>query len=170
MKIVRRMGNASVALGDRMMTLTPTPITAKTAPPYEEVERWAMPTWCHMFNSTLIGAARVLFNELPLESVDSYKDLKAALLAYFMQQKKYVKDLVEIYNVKQKDRETIEDFMEQFKVKSGRMKGALECIWILGFMHGKKFLTSGVTQGKEGDLVGSPPYKDGKRDSCSRGG
>nr|GEW64325.1 reverse transcriptase domain-containing protein [Tanacetum cinerariifolium] len=22
------------------------------------VERWAMPTWCHMFNSTLIGAAR----------------------------------------------------------------------------------------------------------------
>nr|GEW01107.1 reverse transcriptase domain-containing protein [Tanacetum cinerariifolium] len=24
-----------------------------------QVERWAMPTWCHMFNSTLIGAARV---------------------------------------------------------------------------------------------------------------
>ncbi|GJX51687.1 hypothetical protein Tco_0278532 [Tanacetum coccineum] len=23
-----------------------------------QVERWAMPTWCHMFNSTLIGAAR----------------------------------------------------------------------------------------------------------------
>nr|GFA13543.1 cytochrome P450 [Tanacetum cinerariifolium] len=29
------------------------------------VERWAMPTWCHMFNSTLIGAARVWFDELP---------------------------------------------------------------------------------------------------------
>nr|GEU49708.1 reverse transcriptase domain-containing protein [Tanacetum cinerariifolium] len=28
-----------------------------------QVERWAMPTWCHMFNSTLIGAAR----ELPSE-------------------------------------------------------------------------------------------------------
>nr|GFB56586.1 reverse transcriptase domain-containing protein [Tanacetum cinerariifolium] len=24
-----------------------------------QVERWAMPTWCHMFNSTLIEAARV---------------------------------------------------------------------------------------------------------------
>ncbi|GJU70763.1 hypothetical protein Tco_1262168, partial [Tanacetum coccineum] len=24
----------------------------------DQVERWAMPTWCHMFNSTLIGAAR----------------------------------------------------------------------------------------------------------------
>nr|GFB56903.1 reverse transcriptase domain-containing protein [Tanacetum cinerariifolium] len=55
------------------------------------MERWAMPTWCHMFNSTLIGAARVWFDELPLESIDSYKDLKAAFLAYFMQQKKYVK-------------------------------------------------------------------------------
>nr|GFA35977.1 reverse transcriptase domain-containing protein [Tanacetum cinerariifolium] len=59
-----------------------------------QVERWAMPTWCHMFNSTLIGAARVWFDELPPESIDSYKDLKAAFLAYFMQQKKYVKDPV----------------------------------------------------------------------------
>nr|GFC10188.1 reverse transcriptase domain-containing protein [Tanacetum cinerariifolium] len=57
-----------------------------------QVERWAMPTWCHMFNSTLIGAARVWFDELPPESIDGYKDLRAAFLAYFMQQKKYVKD------------------------------------------------------------------------------
>nr|GEZ38529.1 reverse transcriptase domain-containing protein [Tanacetum cinerariifolium] len=59
-----------------------------------QVERWAMPTWCHMFNSTLIGAARVWFDELPPESIDGYKDMRAAFLAYFMQQKKYVKDPV----------------------------------------------------------------------------
>nr|GEX01450.1 reverse transcriptase domain-containing protein [Tanacetum cinerariifolium] len=57
-----------------------------------EEERWAMPTWCHMFNSTLIGDAR--------------------------------------------DGETIEDFMEWFKVETGRMKGAPECMRIFGFMHG----------------------------------
>ncbi|GKC34480.1 reverse transcriptase domain-containing protein [Tanacetum coccineum] len=50
-----------------------------------QVERWAMPTWCHMFNSTLIGTARVWFDELPPKSIDGYKDLKAAFLAYFMQ-------------------------------------------------------------------------------------
>nr|GEU36838.1 reverse transcriptase domain-containing protein [Tanacetum cinerariifolium] len=100
------------------------------------VERWAMPTWCHMFNSTLVGAAMVWFDELPPESIDSYKDLKAAFLAYFMQQKKYVKDPVEIHNIKQKDGETIEDFMKRFKVETGRMKGAPECMWISGFMHG----------------------------------
>nr|GEV48472.1 reverse transcriptase domain-containing protein [Tanacetum cinerariifolium] len=100
------------------------------------VEQWAMPTWCHMFNSTLIGAARVWFDELPPESIDSYKVLKEAFLAYFMQQKKYVKDPVEIHNIKQKDGETIKDFIERFKVETERMKGAPECMRISGFMHG----------------------------------
>nr|GEW84160.1 reverse transcriptase domain-containing protein [Tanacetum cinerariifolium] len=101
-----------------------------------QVERWAMPTWCHMFNSTLIGAARVWFDELPPESIDGYKDMKAAFLSYFMQQKKYVKDPVEIHNIKQRDGETLEDFMERFKIETGRMKGASECMRISGFMHG----------------------------------
>nr|GEX41342.1 reverse transcriptase domain-containing protein [Tanacetum cinerariifolium] len=80
--------------------------------------------------------ARVWFDKLPPESIDGYKDLKAAFLAYFMQQKKYVKDPVEIYNIKQKDGETIEGFMERFKIETGRMKGAPECMRISGFMHG----------------------------------
>nr|GEV59110.1 reverse transcriptase domain-containing protein [Tanacetum cinerariifolium] len=101
-----------------------------------QVERWAMPTWCHIFNSTLIGAARVWFDELPPESIDGYKIMKAAFLSYFMQQKKYVKDPVEIHNIKQRDGETLEDFMERFKIETGRMKGAPECIRIFGFMHG----------------------------------
>ncbi|GKG15837.1 hypothetical protein Tco_0358160 [Tanacetum coccineum] len=41
-----------------------------------KVKRWEMPTWYHMFNSTLTGSARVWFDDLPLESVDSYDDLK----------------------------------------------------------------------------------------------
>ncbi|GJY28591.1 reverse transcriptase domain-containing protein [Tanacetum coccineum] len=82
------------------------------------------------------GAVRVWFDELPPESIDSYKDLKAAFLTYFIQQKKHVKDLVEIHNIKQKDGETIEEFIKRFKVETGRMKGAPECMRISGFMHG----------------------------------
>ncbi|GJZ25147.1 hypothetical protein Tco_0562606 [Tanacetum coccineum] len=37
-----------------------------------KTERWAMPTWCHMFNSTLTGNARVWFDKLPRESIDNY--------------------------------------------------------------------------------------------------
>nr|GEU96766.1 reverse transcriptase domain-containing protein [Tanacetum cinerariifolium] len=69
-----------------------------------QVEIWAMPTWCHMFNSTLIGAARVWFDELPPESID-------------------------------RGGEPIEDFMKRFKVETGRIKGAPECMRISGFMH-----------------------------------
>nr|GFB29753.1 reverse transcriptase domain-containing protein [Tanacetum cinerariifolium] len=83
-----------------------------------------------------IRAAKVWFDELPPESIDGYKDLRAAFLAYFVQQKKYVKDPVEIHNIKQRDGETIEDFMERFKIETRRMKGAPECMRIFGFMHG----------------------------------
>nr|GFC36354.1 reverse transcriptase domain-containing protein [Tanacetum cinerariifolium] len=50
--------------------------------------------------------------------------------------KKYVKDPVKIHNIKQRDGESLEDFMERFKVETGRMKGAPECMRISGFMHG----------------------------------
>nr|GEV24737.1 reverse transcriptase domain-containing protein [Tanacetum cinerariifolium] len=60
------------------------------------------------------------FDELPSKSIDGYKDFKAAFLAYFMQQKKYVIDPMEIHNIKQKDGETIEDFLERFKIETGR--------------------------------------------------
>ncbi|GJZ46406.1 reverse transcriptase domain-containing protein [Tanacetum coccineum] len=50
-----------------------------------KTERWAMPTWCHMFNSTLTGNARVWFDDLPPESIDSYNDLREAFLKNYLQ-------------------------------------------------------------------------------------
>ncbi|GJV23352.1 reverse transcriptase domain-containing protein [Tanacetum coccineum] len=57
-----------------------------------KTKRWAMPTWCHMFKSTLTGNARVWFDDLPPESIDSYIDLKKAFLENYLQQKKCIKD------------------------------------------------------------------------------
>ncbi|GKD40216.1 reverse transcriptase domain-containing protein [Tanacetum coccineum] len=62
-----------------------------------------MPTWCHMFNSTLTGNARVWFDDLSQESIDSYDDLKKVFLENYLQQKKCIKDPVEIHNIKQRD-------------------------------------------------------------------
>nr|GEU39734.1 reverse transcriptase domain-containing protein [Tanacetum cinerariifolium] len=53
-------------------------------------------------------------------------------------QKKYVKDPVEIHNIKQRDGETIEEFIECFKIETERIKGAPECMRISRFMHGVK--------------------------------
>ncbi|GJY73532.1 reverse transcriptase domain-containing protein [Tanacetum coccineum] len=104
-----------------------------------QVERWAMPTWCHMFNSTLIGATRVWFDELPPESIGwGTRVFKAAFPRHTSctRRRRMLKDPVEIHNIKQRDGETIKDFMERFKVETGRMKGAPECMRISGFMHG----------------------------------
>ncbi|GJV88935.1 reverse transcriptase domain-containing protein [Tanacetum coccineum] len=101
-----------------------------------KVERWAMPTWCHMFNSTLTGNARVWFDDLPPESIDSYDDLKEAFLANYLQQKKCIKDPVEIHHIKQREGESTEDFVRRFKIESRDVKGAPEVMRISGFMHG----------------------------------
>ncbi|GKC49911.1 reverse transcriptase domain-containing protein [Tanacetum coccineum] len=101
-----------------------------------KIERWVMPTWCHMFNSTLIGSAKVWFNKLPLESINSYEILPKAFLENFSQQKKYIKDPIEIHHIKQREGGSTETFMERFKVESMHVNGALECMRISGFMHG----------------------------------
>ncbi|GJU36484.1 reverse transcriptase domain-containing protein [Tanacetum coccineum] len=101
-----------------------------------KVEHWAMPTWCHMFNSTLNGSARVWFDDLPLESIDSYDDLKRAFLANYLQQKKCIKDPIEIHHIKKREGESREDFMQRFKAESRHVKGVLKCMRIYGFMHG----------------------------------
>ncbi|GKA16612.1 reverse transcriptase domain-containing protein [Tanacetum coccineum] len=80
-----------------------------------KTERWAMPTWCHMFNSTLTGNARVWFDKLPKESIDIYEDLRAAFRENYLQQTKHIKDPVEIHHIKQRDGESTEDFMERYK-------------------------------------------------------
>nr|GEU84441.1 reverse transcriptase domain-containing protein [Tanacetum cinerariifolium] len=72
-----------------------------------KTKRWAMPTWCHMFNSTLTRNAR-----------------RNAL------------DPIELYNIKQRDRESTKDFMRRYKLESRDVKGAQECIRISGFVHG----------------------------------
>ncbi|GKB59896.1 hypothetical protein Tco_0916082 [Tanacetum coccineum] len=46
--------------------------------------RWAMPTWCHMFNSTLTRNSKVWFDDLPKEIIDSYDDLKKAFLENYL--------------------------------------------------------------------------------------
>ncbi|GKA84144.1 reverse transcriptase domain-containing protein [Tanacetum coccineum] len=101
-----------------------------------KTERWAMPTWCHMFNSTLTGNARVWFDYLPKETIDSYDDLKKAFLENYLQQKKCIKDPVEIHNIKQRYRESTEEFVRRYKLECRDVKGAPKCMKIFGFMHG----------------------------------
>ncbi|GKC03403.1 reverse transcriptase domain-containing protein [Tanacetum coccineum] len=101
-----------------------------------KTERWAMPTWCHMFNSMLIGNVKVWFDKLPRESIDSYEDLSTTFRENYLRQTKHIKDPVKIHHIKQRDGESTEDFMERYKAEILDVEGASECMKISGFMHG----------------------------------
>ncbi|GKA55086.1 reverse transcriptase domain-containing protein [Tanacetum coccineum] len=78
-----------------------------------KTERWAMPTWCHI-----------------------YDDLKKAFIENYLQQKKYIKDPVEIHNIRQRDGESTKEFVRRYKLECKDVKGAPKCMKISGFMHG----------------------------------
>nr|GEW96626.1 reverse transcriptase domain-containing protein [Tanacetum cinerariifolium] len=80
--------------------------------------------------------ARVWFDDLPPESIDSYDDLKKAFLENYLQQKKYIKDLIELHNIKQRDGESMDDFVKRYKLENRDVNGAPECMRISGFVHG----------------------------------
>ncbi|GKB62632.1 reverse transcriptase domain-containing protein [Tanacetum coccineum] len=79
---------------------------------------------------------KVWFDDLPKETIDNYDDLKKAFLENYLQQKKCIKDPVEIYNIRQKDGESTEEFMRRYKLECRCIKGSPECMKISGFMHG----------------------------------
>ncbi|GKA91828.1 reverse transcriptase domain-containing protein [Tanacetum coccineum] len=95
-----------------------------------------MPGLVSHFNSTLTGNARVWFDKLPKESIDSYEDLRTAFRENYLQQTKHIKDPVEIHHIKQRDGESTEDFMERYKAEVLDVEGAPICMRISGFMHG----------------------------------
>nr|GEU87789.1 reverse transcriptase domain-containing protein [Tanacetum cinerariifolium] len=101
-----------------------------------KAERWAMPIWCHMFNSTLTENIRVWFDDLPKESIDSYDDLRKTFLENYLQQKKCIKYPLEIHNIKQRDGESTKEFVWRYKLEDKDVKGAPECMKISIFMNG----------------------------------
>ncbi|GJY27237.1 reverse transcriptase domain-containing protein [Tanacetum coccineum] len=70
------------------------------------------------------------------ESIDSYNDLREAFLKNYLQQKKCIRDPIVLHNIKQRDGESTEDFIQRYKSESGNVKGAPECMRISGFVHG----------------------------------
>ncbi|GKG13906.1 hypothetical protein Tco_0350866, partial [Tanacetum coccineum] len=54
-----------------------------------------------------------------------YNDLKKAFLENYLQQKKFIKDLVEIHHIKQRDGESMEEFVRRYKLECRGVKGAL---------------------------------------------
>ncbi|KAI3695243.1 hypothetical protein L1987_78235 [Smallanthus sonchifolius] len=99
------------------------------------VERWTNAECCHMFMQTLIGSARLWFSSLPERSIDSFDDLNKKFLANFTQLKKYTKDVVVLYQIKQKEDEGLRSFIDRYKKEGLSYEGATEKMRVSGFMN-----------------------------------
>ncbi|GJS46464.1 reverse transcriptase domain-containing protein [Tanacetum coccineum] len=58
-----------------------------------------------------IGKTPEYVDDLPKETIDSYDDLKKTFLENYLQQKKCIKVLVKIHNIRQRDGESTEEFV-----------------------------------------------------------
>nr|GEU33036.1 reverse transcriptase domain-containing protein [Tanacetum cinerariifolium] len=73
---------------------------------------------------------------MTFSTMDSYDDLKKAFLENYLKQKKCIKDPIKLHNIKQRDEESIEDFVRRYKLESRDVKRAPEYMRIFEFMHG----------------------------------
>ncbi|KAK1433246.1 hypothetical protein QVD17_10155 [Tagetes erecta] len=101
-----------------------------------QIQGWTMPVWCKMFVQTLADAARVWFDNLTPGSIDSFEDLQRLFTKQFSQQRKTVKAITEIHNIKRFDTENLEQFLVRFNKESMQIQGASDQLRISGFCHG----------------------------------
>ncbi|XP_022030313.1 uncharacterized protein LOC110931218 [Helianthus annuus] len=74
-----------------------------------------LPMWCHLFVQTLTGAARLWFNNLPVEKLTSWVDLREKFLVHFSQQRRSIRDSADVMNIWIRDDKSLEDFITRYK-------------------------------------------------------
>ncbi|XP_035838438.1 uncharacterized protein LOC118486256 [Helianthus annuus] len=75
---------------------------------------WNLPTWCHLFAQTFVGAACVWFDSLPAGKIKSWVDFREKFLAHFSQQRRHARDPADCLNIWRRDHESVEDFITRY--------------------------------------------------------
>ncbi|GJY13463.1 reverse transcriptase domain-containing protein [Tanacetum coccineum] len=90
---------------------------------------------CHMFTYTLKDSARIWWNSQKACSILNYEDLKAKFRSYFSQQKRFTKTHLAVYNIKQREGETVRAFATMYADDTIQILGLHEDQRISGFVH-----------------------------------
>ncbi|XP_021990890.1 uncharacterized protein LOC110887618 [Helianthus annuus] len=100
------------------------------------VEQWPMPAWCFMFAQTLTGAARVWFDALNEGEINDFEEFQRLFLQNFSQQRHYFKEITKAHNIRRKDGESLDSFIDRFNRESMQISGVVNQLRISGFCHG----------------------------------
>ncbi|KAJ0705587.1 putative retrotransposon gag domain-containing protein [Helianthus annuus] len=99
------------------------------------VEQWSMLAWCFMFAQTLTEAARVWFDALNEGEINDFEEFQRLFLQNFSQQRHYSKEITELHNIRRKDGESLDSFIDRFNRESMQISGVVDQLRISGFCH-----------------------------------
>jgi hypothetical protein len=88
-----------------------------------------------MLVQTLIGLARLWFDSLPGNCVDSFDELLKQFMQQFSQQKRHTKHKNEILHIWRQDGESVESSITRFNRESLQIGGVSEDLMIAGSMQ-----------------------------------
>jgi hypothetical protein len=89
-----------------------------------------------MFVQTLVGPARLWFDNLPIGEIDSLDALLHKFSQHFSQQKRHTKDKNEILHIRRRDGKSLEDYITPYNRESLQLGGVGEDLTIAGFIQG----------------------------------
>ncbi|XP_073017981.1 uncharacterized protein [Primulina eburnea] len=91
---------------------------------------------CRVFLGTLVRSAQQWFNTLLPSSIHSFEDFSAAFLHRFASSKKYQKNYLSLFVVKQQEAETLREFVQRFNNVAMEIPAATPDIMISAFTQG----------------------------------
>nr|XP_043638066.1 uncharacterized protein LOC122609072 [Erigeron canadensis] len=91
------------------------------------------PGGCHLFPGTLQGYALEWFAKLPEKSIQDYADLKKKFIAQFVQQKKRQRSHLEAHLIKQRESESLRNFITGYTEECQKIPGLPESQQVSGF-------------------------------------
>ncbi|KAL2226319.1 UNVERIFIED_CONTAM: hypothetical protein Sindi_1990600 [Sesamum indicum] len=107
-----------------------------------------------LFATTLSGKAQEWFTSLPRESVESYEQLVQKFYFHFASKKKQKRSATHLFNIRQKEDETLRNFMGRFNNETLEVQelriGMIVSILIHGLKKGP--FTSALARDPPGDV------------------
>ena len=91
---------------------------------------------CRAFSTMLKGLARVWFNKLTPNSINTFKELSAQFASYFIGGHKYKKSIACLMNIKQREDETLRFYITRFNKEELLIDEINDKILIVAFTNG----------------------------------
>ena len=91
---------------------------------------------CRVFPTTLKGLARIWFNRLTSNSINTFKELRAQFTSHFIGGHRYKRSTACLMSIKQREDETLKSYITRFNKEALSIDEANDKILVAAFTNG----------------------------------